>query len=38
VKHFRPHILVVIGLATVLACGWHATFRNALTDLRFGWL
>jgi diguanylate cyclase (GGDEF)-like protein/PAS domain S-box-containing protein len=38
VKHFRPHILVVIGLATVLVCGWHATFRNALTDLRFGWL
>jgi diguanylate cyclase (GGDEF)-like protein/PAS domain S-box-containing protein len=38
VKHYRPHILVVIGLATVLACGWHAKFRNALTDLRFGWL
>jgi diguanylate cyclase (GGDEF)-like protein/PAS domain S-box-containing protein len=37
VKHYRPHILVVIGLATVLACGWHSTFRNALIDMRFGW-
>jgi diguanylate cyclase (GGDEF)-like protein/PAS domain S-box-containing protein len=37
VKHYRPHILVVIGLATVLACGWHSTFRNALIDLRFAW-
>jgi len=37
VKHYRPHILVVIGLAIVLACGWHSPFRNALIDLRFGW-
>ena len=36
-KHYRPHILVVIGLAIVLACGWHSPFRNALIDLRFGW-
>jgi len=37
VKHFRPHILVVIALATVLLSGWHGAFRNALTDLRFAW-
>jgi len=36
-KHFRPHILVVIALATVLCTGWHAAFRNALGDLRFAW-
>ena len=36
-KHFRPHILVVIALATVLLSGWHGAFRNALTDLRFAW-
>jgi diguanylate cyclase (GGDEF)-like protein/PAS domain S-box-containing protein len=37
VKHFRPHILVGIALATVLLSGWHGAFRNALTDLRFAW-
>jgi diguanylate cyclase (GGDEF)-like protein/PAS domain S-box-containing protein len=37
VKQYRPHILVVIALATVLLAGWHATFRNTLTDLRFNW-
>ena len=36
-KHYRPHILVVIALATVLLSGWHGAFRNALTDLRFAW-
>jgi diguanylate cyclase (GGDEF)-like protein/PAS domain S-box-containing protein len=34
-KHYRPHILVVIALAVVLASGWHDAFRNALADLRF---
>jgi diguanylate cyclase (GGDEF)-like protein/PAS domain S-box-containing protein len=34
-KHFRPHILVAIALATVLFFGWHEVFRNGLTDLRF---
>ena len=27
---------MVVALAIVLASGWHGTFRNALTDLRFG--
>jgi diguanylate cyclase (GGDEF)-like protein/PAS domain S-box-containing protein len=34
-KHYRPHILVVIALAVVLMSGWHDAFRNALADLRF---
>jgi hypothetical protein len=38
VKHYRPHIFVVVALAIVLSCGWHGTLRNALTDLRFGWV
>jgi diguanylate cyclase (GGDEF)-like protein/PAS domain S-box-containing protein len=37
-KHYRPHILVVVALAIVLSSGWHGTLRNALTDLRFAWL
>jgi diguanylate cyclase (GGDEF)-like protein/PAS domain S-box-containing protein len=37
VKHFRPHILVAIALATVLFSGWHEVFRNGLIDLRFNW-
>jgi diguanylate cyclase (GGDEF)-like protein/PAS domain S-box-containing protein len=37
-KHYRPHIFVVVALAIVLSSGWHGTFRNALTDLRFGWV
>jgi diguanylate cyclase (GGDEF)-like protein/PAS domain S-box-containing protein len=36
-KHYRPHILVLIALATVLLSGWHGAFRNALADLRFAW-
>ncbi|QWG24975.1 EAL domain-containing protein [Bradyrhizobium sediminis] len=36
-KHYRPHIFVVVALAIVLASGWHSTLRNALTDLRFAW-
>jgi PAS domain S-box-containing protein len=36
-KHYRPHIFVVVALAIVLASGWHGTLRNALTDLRFAW-
>ncbi|BAL75382.1 EAL domain-containing protein [Bradyrhizobium cosmicum] len=36
-KRYRPHILVVIALAVVLSTGWHASLRNALTDLRFTW-
>jgi diguanylate cyclase (GGDEF)-like protein/PAS domain S-box-containing protein len=36
-KHYRPHILVVVALAVVLLSGWHGTFRNALADLRFRW-
>jgi CHASE2 domain-containing sensor protein len=38
VKHYRPHIFVVVALAIVLSSGWHCTLRNALTDLRFGWV
>jgi diguanylate cyclase (GGDEF)-like protein/PAS domain S-box-containing protein len=37
VKHYRPHIFVVVALAIVLSSGWHGAFRNALTDLRFAW-
>jgi diguanylate cyclase (GGDEF)-like protein/PAS domain S-box-containing protein len=37
VKHYRPHILVVVALAIVLSSGWHGAIRNALTDLRFAW-
>src|SRR5690348_7441730 len=37
-KHYRPHVLVVIALAVVLVSGWHDAFRNALADLRFNWL
>ena len=36
-KRYRPHILVAIALAVVLSTGWHASLRNALTDLRFAW-
>jgi diguanylate cyclase (GGDEF)-like protein/PAS domain S-box-containing protein len=36
-KQYRPHILVVLALAAVLASGWHGALRNALTDLRFAW-
>jgi diguanylate cyclase (GGDEF)-like protein/PAS domain S-box-containing protein len=38
VKQNRPHVLVGIALAIVLLTGWHASLRNALTDLRFAWL
>jgi diguanylate cyclase (GGDEF)-like protein/PAS domain S-box-containing protein len=34
-KHYRPHILVVIALSMVLLTGWHGSLRHALTDLRF---
>jgi diguanylate cyclase (GGDEF)-like protein/PAS domain S-box-containing protein len=37
-KHYRPHILVVIALLIVLLSGWHGALRNVLTDLRFNWL
>jgi diguanylate cyclase (GGDEF)-like protein/PAS domain S-box-containing protein len=37
-KHYRPHILVVVALAIVLSSGWHGMLRNALTDLRFAWV
>jgi len=37
VKHYRPHILVVVALAIVLSSGWHGALRHALTDLRFAW-
>ena len=36
-KHYRPHIFVVVALAIVLSSGWHGAFRSALTDLRFAW-
>jgi len=36
VKHYRPHIFVVVALAIVLSSGWHTALRNDLTDLRFG--
>jgi hypothetical protein len=36
-KHYRPHILVLIALASVLLSGWHGAFRNVLADLRFAW-
>ena len=34
-RHYRPHILVVVALVAVLASGWHDALRNALADLRF---
>jgi diguanylate cyclase (GGDEF)-like protein/PAS domain S-box-containing protein len=37
-KHYRPHLLVAIVLAIVLACGWQNGLRNALIDMRFRWL
>ncbi len=37
-KHYRPHIFVVVALAIVLSSGWHSTLRNALTDVRFAWM
>lgn len=36
-KHYRPHIFVVVALAIVLSSGWHGALRSALTDLRFAW-
>jgi diguanylate cyclase (GGDEF)-like protein/PAS domain S-box-containing protein len=36
-KHYRPHIFVVVALAIVLLSGWHNALRNALIDLRFAW-
>jgi diguanylate cyclase (GGDEF)-like protein/PAS domain S-box-containing protein len=36
-KHYRPHIFVVVALAVVLLSGLHGALRNALTDLRFAW-
>jgi diguanylate cyclase (GGDEF)-like protein/PAS domain S-box-containing protein len=37
-KHYRPHIFVVVALAIVLSSGLHGALRNALTDLRFAWV
>lgn len=37
VKHYRPHIFVLVALAIVLSTGWHGVLRSALTDLRFAW-
>ena len=34
-KHYRPHIFVVVALAIVLSSGLHGVLRNALADLRF---
>ncbi|MDO9563900.1 MAG: EAL domain-containing protein [Bradyrhizobium sp.] len=36
-RHYRPHVFVVVALAIVLSSGWHGALRNALTDLRFAW-
>jgi CHASE2 domain-containing sensor protein len=36
-KHYRPHFLVLVALAIVLALGWRGAMRNALADLRFTW-
>jgi diguanylate cyclase (GGDEF)-like protein/PAS domain S-box-containing protein len=36
VKQVRPHLFVLCVLAAVFLTGMHATFQNALTDLRFG--
>ncbi len=36
-KPYRPHIFVLCVLAIVLLTGMHNAFRNALTDMRFGW-
>jgi diguanylate cyclase (GGDEF)-like protein/PAS domain S-box-containing protein len=36
-KHYRPHIFVLVALAIALLSGWHSAFRNALIDLRFAW-
>jgi diguanylate cyclase (GGDEF)-like protein/PAS domain S-box-containing protein len=37
-KHYRPHIFVLVALTIILSSGWHGTLRNALTDLRFAWM
>jgi len=37
-RNYRPHIFAVVALTIVLSSGWHGTFRNALTDLRFAWM
>jgi diguanylate cyclase (GGDEF)-like protein/PAS domain S-box-containing protein len=36
-KHYRPHVFVVVALAIVLLSGMHGALRNALVDLRFTW-
>ena len=36
-KHYRPHIFVLVALTIVLSSGWHSALRNALIDLRFVW-
>lgn len=36
-KHYRPHIFVVVALTIVLSSGLHNALRYALTDLRFAW-
>jgi len=38
VKQYRPHIFVFAILAAVLLAGIHQPLRNALVDMRFGWL
>jgi diguanylate cyclase (GGDEF)-like protein/PAS domain S-box-containing protein len=34
-KHYRPHVFVVVALAIVLLSGLHGALRNTLVDLRF---
>jgi len=36
-KHYRPHVFVVVALAIVLLSGLHGALRNTLVDLRFTW-
>ncbi len=38
IKRFRPHLIVLFLLAVALMSGAQVPLRNALTDLRFGWV
>ena len=37
-KKYRPHILVLCILASILLTGAHNALQNAVTDMRFAWV
>jgi len=37
-KQYRPHLLVMCVLVIIFLTGAHNVLRNAITDMRFGWL